>query len=164
MNETATDDHDAQEKLRELLKKFRFAMVTTRAQDGSLQAHPLTVQEAEFDGDLWFVIARHASAVRHIQADPRVGVSFSSNDAWLSLTGRAEVVTDAAKLEQLWNAAIEAWFPQGPGDPDIVLLRFDAEGGEYWDSPGGRVATLLAFVKHRVTGERLEGENEKFDL
>lgn len=164
MNETATDDHDAQEKLRELLKKFRFAMVTTRAQDGSLQAHPLTVQGAEFDGDLWFVIARHASAVRHIQADPRVGVSFSSNDAWLSLTGRAEVVTDAAKLEQLWNPAIEAWFPQGPGDPEIVLLRFDAEGGEYWDSPGGRVATLLAFVTHKVTGERLEGENEKLDL
>ncbi|MEI3867476.1 pyridoxamine 5'-phosphate oxidase family protein [Microbacterium sp. CCNWLW134] len=164
MNETATPENDEQAKLRELLKKFRFAMVTTRAADGSLQAHPLTVQEAEFDGDLWFVIARHASAVQHVQADPRVGVSFSSNDAWLSLSGRAEVVTDDAKLRELWNAGVEAWFPNGPEDPEIVLLRFDAEGGEYWDSPGGRVATLLAFVKHKVTGERLEGEHEKFDL
>ncbi|AZC15305.1 pyridoxamine 5'-phosphate oxidase family protein [Microbacterium sp. ABRD28] len=164
MNETATPENDEQAKLRELLKKFRFAMVTTRAADGSLQAHPLTVQEAAFDGDLWFVIARHASAVQHVQADPRVGVSFSSNDAWLSLSGRAEVVTDDAKLRELWNAGVEAWFPNGPEDPEIVLLRFDAEGGEYWDSPGGRVATLLAFVKHKVTGERLEGENEKFDL
>jgi hypothetical protein len=33
--------------LNDLLKKFRFAMVTTRAEDGALHAHPLTVQEHE---------------------------------------------------------------------------------------------------------------------
>ena len=34
------------EKLNELLKDFRFAMLTSRAEDGKLTAHPLTVQEA----------------------------------------------------------------------------------------------------------------------
>lgn len=152
------------QKLHDLLPKFRFAMVTTRDADGTLTAHPLTVQETEFDGDLWFVIGRHASAVEHIQRDPRVGVSFSSNDAWLSLAGTAHIVEDDAKLKEQWNSALEAWFPEGPEDPEVVLLKVDAESGEYWDSPGGRVATALAFVKHKITGERLEGDNEKFDL
>ncbi len=152
------------QKLNELLKKFRFAMVTTRAEDGTLTAHPLTVQETESDGDLWFVIGRHASAAQHVLRDPHVGVSFSSSDAWMSLAGHAEIVDDTAKLKEQWNPALEAWFPQGPEDPDIVLLKVNAESGEYWDSPGGRVASVLAFVKHKVTGERLEGENEKFDL
>ncbi|MGP3535014.1 pyridoxamine 5'-phosphate oxidase family protein [Microbacterium sp. RD1] len=152
------------EKLNELLGKFRFAMVTTRAEDGSLHAHPLTVQESDFDGDLWFVIGRSASAVTHIGLDPAVGVSFSSNDAWLSLAGSAELVEDPAKLREQWNPALEAWFPNGPEDPEVVLLKVNALSGEYWDSPGGRITTVLAFLKHKVTGERLEGDNEKFDL
>ena len=151
-------------KLNELLKGFRFAMVTTRTAEGKLVAHPLTVQETEFDGDLWFVISRTASAVEHVRLDPTVGVSFSSNDSWLSLSGTAHVVEDDAKLREQWNAGLEAWFPEGPEDPDIVLLKVDADSAEYWDSPGGRVASLVAFVKHKVTGDRMEGENEKIDL
>ncbi|KAA9157553.1 pyridoxamine 5'-phosphate oxidase family protein [Microbacterium lushaniae] len=151
-------------KLNELLNGFRFAMVTTRTAEGKLVAHPLTVQETEFDGDLWFVISRQASAVEHIRLDPTVGVSFSSNDSWLSLSGTAHVVEDDAKLREEWNAGLEAWFPEGPEDPNVVLLKIDADSAEYWDSPGGRVASLLAFVKHKVTGDRMEGENEKIDL
>src|SRR3546814_10668145 len=75
-----TADASELAKLNDLLKGFRFAMVTTRTADGRLVAHPLTVQETEFDGDLWFVISRQASAVEHIRLDPTVGVSFSSND------------------------------------------------------------------------------------
>jgi general stress protein 26 len=159
---TATTDE--LQKLAELLKGFRFAMLTTRASDGTLTAHPLTVQEAEFDGDLWFIIGKDASAVTHIALDPVVGVSFSSNDSWLSLAGNASLVDDAAKLRALWSAGVEAWFPNGPEDPNVGLLKVDALSGEYWDSPGGKVASLVAFVKHKVTGEKYEGDNEKFEL
>jgi len=152
------------EKLARLLKDFRFAMLTSRDEDGKLTAHPLTVQESEFDGDLWFIIGRHASAVEHIARDANVGVSFSSNDSWLSLAGTASIVDDGAKLRELWNPAVEAWFPDGPEDPNVTLLRVDTVSGEYWDSPGGKVATIVAFVKHKVTGEKYEGDNEKFDL
>ncbi|MBZ4486569.1 pyridoxamine 5'-phosphate oxidase family protein [Microbacterium sp. cx-55] len=151
-------------KLNDLLKDFRFAMLTTRATDGTLTAHPLSVQESEFDGDLWFIVGRNAPAVQHVQVDPMVGVSFSSNSSWLSLAGSAEVVDDAAKLTQLWNSAVDAWFPNGPEDPNVTLLRVNALSGEYWDSPGGRVATIAAFVKQKVTGEKFEADNEKFDL
>ena len=32
-----------------------------------------------------------------------------------------------------------------------------AETGEYWDTPGGRIATLISFVKSKLTGERFDG-------
>jgi general stress protein 26 len=151
-------------KLAELLKKFRFAMLTTREPDGTLTAHPLTVQEAEFDGDLWFIVGSHASAVEHIASDSSVGVSFSANDAWLSLAGTAETVTDKAKLHQYWSPSVEAWFPDGPDSSDVTLLKVTALSGEYWDSPGGRLASALSFVKTKLTGQRYDAENEKFDL
>ena len=153
------------EKLNELLKKFRFAMVTTRAEDGALHAHPLTVQETESDGDLWFIVGTHASAVAHVRRDPKVGLSFSSDSTWLSLAGEAEVVDDPAKLKELWSTSVEAWFPDGPESPGVTLLRVNTLSGEYWGSAGGRIATAIALVTSKVTGERPQGgENEKFDL
>ena len=160
----ATATPDELKKLDDLLKKFRFAMLTTREPDGTLTAHPLTVQEAEFDGDLWFIVGTHASAVEHVASDSQVGVSFSSNDAWLSLAGTAEVVHDQGKLKQLWSSSVEAWFPDGPESSDVTLLKVSALSGEYWDSPGGRIASAVSFVKSKLTGQPYEGENEKFDL
>ncbi|KQR20814.1 pyridoxamine 5'-phosphate oxidase family protein [Microbacterium sp. Leaf151] len=151
--------------LNELLKKFRFAMVTTRAEDGALHAHPLTVQETESDGDLWFIVGSDASAVSHVRRDPKIGLSFSSDSTWLSLAGKAEVVDDLAKLKELWSTSVEAWFPDGPESPGVTLLRVNTLSGEYWGSAGGRIATAIALVTSKVTGERPQGgENEKFDL
>ena len=151
--------------LNDLLKKFRFAMVTTRAEDGALHAHPLTVQERESDGDLWFIVGTHASAVEHVRRDPKVGLSFSSDSTWLSLAGHAEIVDDLAKLNVLWSTSVEAWFPDGPESPGVTMLKVSALTGEYWGSAGGRLATAIALVTSRVTGERPKGgENEKFDL
>jgi general stress protein 26 len=83
----------------------------------------------------------------------------------VSLSGRAVVVEDAAKKRELWNSAVEAWFPDGPDDDGVVLLKVEGESAEYWNTPGGRLATVLSFAKAKVTGERIEGgENEKVEL
>ena len=47
----------------------------------------------------------------------------------------------------------------------MVLIKVTADGAEYWDTPGGRVASVLSFVKSKVTGQPYDGgENEKVDL
>ena len=152
------------QRVAELLKDFRFAMFTTRNAEGRLVSHPLTVQEAEFDGDLWFLVSKSATLVLDAQADERVGVSLRSNDSWVSLSGTAELVDDPAKVRELWSPTVEAWFTNGPDDPEVGLLKFTAESAEYWDSPGGKIASLFSFVKSKITGEPYEGENETVEL
>jgi len=157
-------DTDPYKTLTDLLADFRFAMLTTIDADGKLVAHPLTVQEREFDGDLWFIIGKDASAVQQLHADDTAGVTLSSDSSWVSLAGTAALVEDPAKLDELWNGAVDAWFPDGPSDPRVGLLKFSADSAEYWDSPGGKVATAIALVKSKVTGETYEGDNAKLDL
>jgi general stress protein 26 len=148
----------------ELLKRERFGFLTTITVDRRLTSRPMTLQEAEFDGDLWFFAERDSNPVRHIAASPEVNLGAGSGGSWVSLTGDAEVVEDAARKRELWNSAVEAWFPQGPDDDSVVLIKVHADSAEYWDSPG-RLATLLSFAKAKVTGERIEaGENEKVEL
>jgi general stress protein 26 len=152
-------------KVAELLKGQRFGMLTTTDPDGTLISRPMAMQEVEFDGDLWFFAARDSRKIAQLSAHSQVNVAVGSSDTWVSLTGTGVVVTDAAKKRELWNSMVEAWFPDGPDDDGVVLLKVVAESAEYWDSPGGRVATALSFAKAKLTGERYSGgENEKVDL
>jgi general stress protein 26 len=157
---------DESRKVAELLKGERFAFLTTRTPDGTLTSRPMTLQEVEFDGDLWFFAERDSNPVKHITLSPQVNVGVGSGGSWVSLTGRATVVDDLAKKRELWNSAVEAWFPDGPDDDDsVVLLKVEGDSAEYWDTPGGRLATVLSFAKAKLTGERIEGgENEKVEL
>ncbi|MBN3928925.1 pyridoxamine 5'-phosphate oxidase family protein [Streptomyces verrucosisporus] len=77
----------------------------------------------------------------------------------MALTGRAQVVDDRAKLEELWNTFAEAWLPGGPENPDAVLLRVDVERAEYWDTPGGKVSSLISFAKTKLTGDTLDTDH-----
>src|SRR3954471_16230577 len=100
------------QKVAELIKGEGFAFLTTTSPDGTLTSRPMTLQEVEFDGDLWFFAERDSNPVRHVVTSPQVNVGVGSGGSWVSLTGRARVVEDPAKKRDLWNSAVEAWFPE----------------------------------------------------
>lgn len=151
-------------KVAELLKEFKICMLTTVDGDGHLVSRPMAVQEVEFDGDLWFFTDEKSHKVEETSEDSRVNVSFSSRDSWVSVSGKIETVRDEGKTKELWSKSLEAWFPDGPETLGILLLKVEAHTAEYWDSPGSTVTTALSFVKAKVTGERLESENETVKL
>jgi general stress protein 26 len=153
------------QKVAGLAKEIRIGMLTTVDSDGHFTSRPMAQQEVEFDGDLWFFAERDSRKVAHIAANPHVGLTLTSGDTWISIDGEAEIVDDNAKARELWNAWVEAWLPQGPDDPSIVLIKLNGHSAEYWDTPGGRIASVISFVKAKVTGERYEGgDNEKVTL
>lgn len=152
-------------KVAELAKDIRIGMLTTVDATGNFISRPMGQQEVEFDGDLWYFAERDSRKVRQIVANPHVGVTLSSNSTWISIDGTAEIVDDKAKVHELWNGWVEAWLPQGPDDPSVVLIKVTGESAEYWDTPGGRIASVISLVKSKVTGERYDGgENERVDL
>ncbi|WP_181781564.1 pyridoxamine 5'-phosphate oxidase family protein [Pseudonocardia pini] len=160
-----SDNETAVAKIAELASDITIAMLTTVDQEGHLTARPMAQQETEFDGDLWFFVEKDSRTARSISVNPKAGVSLSSRDTWVSLSGTATLVEDRAKAQQLWNKWVEAWMPGGVDDPNLTLIHFHAEAGEYWDTPGGLVASALSFAKAKVSGERYEGtENETVDL
>jgi general stress protein 26 len=122
-------------------------------------------QEVAGDGALWFFAERDSRKVSHITSNSYVNVTLTSSDTWISISGTARVVEDATKAQEFWNPFVEAWLPQGPTDPSVVLIRIDGETAEYWDTPEGRIATAISFAKAKLTGHRYEGgENETVTL
>lgn len=165
---TKTEDEivgDDVRKVAELARDIRIGMLTTVDETGNFISRPMGQQEVEFDGDLWYFAEGDSRKVRQIIANPHVGVTLSSNSTWISIDGTAQIVDDKAKVRELWNGWVEAWLPQGPDDPSVVLIKVNGESAEYWDTPGGRIASVISLVKSKVTGERYDGgENERVDL
>ncbi len=159
-----TDTEDIS-KVTDTINDSHIGMLTTINEEGALVSRPLAVQHVEEDGDLWFFTGRGTSQVAHVQANPRVNVSFGKRTEWVSVAGTAEVVTDRAKIHEMWNQTVEAWFPDGPDTPEVCLLRVDSDSAEYWTSPGGTAATVFQWVKSKVTHSRMSvGESGTVEL
>ncbi|MBG0740197.1 pyridoxamine 5'-phosphate oxidase family protein [Paeniglutamicibacter antarcticus] len=153
------------QKVVDIINDTKIGMFTTTNENGGLVSRPLVAQEVRDDGDLWFFTDKDTSQVTHVRARKEVNVSFGNRSEWVSVAGRAEVIEDRAKAEQLWNPIVEAWFPQGPGTPGLVLIRVESESAQYWDTPGGPVAAVLSWVKSRLTGQRIDaGESHTTEL
>lgn len=134
----------------EIAQDARSCMLTSTGDDGALHARPMTPQQVTDDLEAWFFLSGSSDQARDIVARPRVNLSFEGPGDWLSVAGLATLVDDRRLVEEMWSPLVEEWFPDGPSDPDVVLLRVDAASAEYWKSPGGRVTSVLRYEKARV--------------
>jgi general stress protein 26 len=153
-------------KLHELIKDIRIAMLVT-IDEGQLRARPMATQQTKFDGTLWFMTSSRTHKVEEIRKDNRVNISYSAPDdnTYISVSGHADIVTDRAKIKELWNPIYKAWFPEGLDDPSICLLKVDVSQAEYWDSSSSTIVQVAGFVKAVATGKPADGgENEKLNL
>ena len=150
------DTHEAREKLWALIKDIKFGMFTSRHGNGHLHARPMTVQNAKVDTDssLWFFMSRTNEAVRDLATDDSVNVSFADPgaDSYVSVAGHASVVDDRSKKEQLWSPMAKAWFPEGPGDPNLALVRVEIVHADYWDVKESKVVQLFQMARAAMTG------------
>jgi general stress protein 26 len=106
----------------------------------------------------------HSSKEDEIETAPDVGLVFidSSSKAYLSITGRACVMRDVEKTKEVWRKTDGVWWPGGPSDTDVCLLRIEPLTAELWDGPASAVVTAFEFAKARLTGEEPNvGENRK---
>ena len=153
MNETSK----SRDKLWTLIKDIKFAMFTTRHGNGHLHARPMTTQNKALDDDdsLWFFMSKTGDPVDDLKTDPVVNVVYAdpSSDTYVSVSGTAAMIEDAAKKEQLWSKLAAAWFPGGPADPDLALVQVRIAHAHYWDVKESKLVQLYAMAKAAVTGK-----------
>jgi general stress protein 26 len=146
-----------------IIAKVGVCMLTTQFA-GGLRARPVEARPDRDAGLIFFVTDIHSAKEDEIAAAPDVGLVFidPSDKAYLSITGRARVMRDAAKAKAIWKMTDDAWWPRGPSQPDVCLLRIEPLTAELWDGPASTAVMVIEFVKAKLTGtEPNLGENRK---
>ncbi|MES1255920.1 MAG: pyridoxamine 5'-phosphate oxidase family protein [Acidobacteriota bacterium] len=148
---------DAIAKVRALLPKFHSAMMVTHAGTGDVHVRPLALQgdTSTFGGVLWFFTDVRSRKVQESSNRSPVSLTFQSDgdSAYLHLVGTATVTHDIPKMRELYSPLLRTWFPEGLDDPFLTLMKFEASGGAYWESPGGMLQVLASFAKASLTGK-----------
>ena len=147
-------DASAQEKLWGLIKKYRFAMMTTHESGHVLRSRPMTTIDRDYDGSLWFFAKADSAAVDAIASHAQVCLSYSDSDNFdfVCVAGPGAIVKDVSKKKELWKPAVQAWFPEGPESSHNVLIRVTPDHAEYWDSKSSKLVQLFTLAKALATG------------
>ena len=139
-------------ELARLIKGIDTAMLTTRSGEGRLVSRPLQQRQVTEDGVLYFLTSIDSKKVHELAGDPCVNLSYVDDGRYVSVDGRAEVVRDQGKIDQLWNETFDQlYFPKGRTDPELVVLRVVAQTAEAWTSAGTSVGRAFDFLKAKLT-------------
>lgn len=148
-NLTATD---AVKKIREIAKDANICMFVTDLSNLPLSARPMATQEVDDEGNIWFMSDKHSDKNAEIENDEQVQLFYShtGNYEYLSIFGRAEIVNDRRKIEELWTQMAKTWFKEGKDDPNISLIKVVPEDAYYWDTKNNKMVSLIKFAMGAV--------------
>lgn len=143
-------------RLSELTKGFSSAMLVTLDDSDDLRARPMAVAGIDDPNVLWFATDANSGKIDELRSDSRVAVTFQGRARFLSIPGKAEVIIDADKIDELWKESWSLWFEEGRDD-DIALVRVQADKAETWTTSGEDVASFLwSAGKAAVTGSKVD--------
>jgi general stress protein 26 len=156
----------AQDHVWDIAEKIGICMLTT-ATDHGMRSRPMHAVPDRDTGCIWFITDQRGAKDEEIKAAPDVCLAFADtrSNTYLSMTGRAETLCDAAKARELWSPETQAWWPKGPTDPDVRVLRAVPDQAEYWDARGNSITVALKLAAARLSGHPRDlGENKKVAL
>jgi general stress protein 26 len=147
---------DDQSVLWDKLAEERTAMLVTHDAGGIPIARPVQPVRIEAEARLWIFTARNGDIAADIQRSANVHVIFVSQERelYVSLNGEARLLVDPATAREIWSPLAGAWYPAGPDDPNLALLRVDVHRGDYWDMKDAKLVRFFKLTAAAVTGTR----------
>lgn len=145
---------ESKKQLAEVLASFDTGMLITRHGEGE-HARPMAVAKLEGTRTLWFATSIASPKADEIRSDQRVAVTFQAGSKYAALSGRAQLVRDRAKIDELWKDTWKVWFPKGKEDPEVALIRVDVDDAEYWDNGGTKgIRYVVEAARAVLNGEK----------
>ena len=153
---------NAIKKMSELIKGAETCFFCTSKPDGELDVRPMSVQQVDEQGNLWFLSADDSHKNQELAVNPRVRMFFqgSPHSDFLHLDGTATVSRDKAKIKELWKFVLKTWFTEGEDDPRITVIKVAPSHGYYWDTKHGNAVAGVKMLIGAAVGVTLDDSIE----
>lgn len=154
---------EAIEKLQELVNKSDTCFFCTKLNSGGpFSTRPMTIQEVDEQGNLWFLMSNDSHTYQELQEDSHVQLNLqgSSHSDFFTLYGTATVSQDKAKIKELWEPLMKTWFTEGEDDPRIALVQLRPNEGYYWDTKNGNMVAGVKMLIGALVGQTYDDSIE----
>lgn len=170
INRNQTEDNradlsgqDAIKQIKTIVEKAQTCFFCTAVFTGdSSGARPMSVQQVDDAGNLWFLSADDSHKNAEIALDPTVKLYFqgSPHSDFLQLNGHATISRDKAKIKELWEFVIKTWFTEGVDDPRITVIKVAPSEGYYWDTKHGNAVAGIKMLIGATIGKTMDDSIE----
>lgn len=145
---------EAVSKLRDIVKGSPTCMFATNLEQAPFHVVPMRVQEADYEGNLWFFSSLDSTHATHIHQDPRVQLIFSNSPGmeFMTVFGNASITTEKTQIDRLWDEMVSSWFGGERENPRVCLIKVQPAVAHYWDSEDGKLITIAKMLTQAVTG------------
>jgi len=111
---------------RHILEEAEFCFLITRGESEALNARLMQPFGPDDDLTIWFGASPRSRKIREIRQDNRVTVTFeyAEEAAYATLLGEAAIKNNIEIRRRYWRESFSAFWPEGPGDDDYILIRF----------------------------------------
>jgi len=132
-------------QIRTLIDEQKTVMMASHLDKVPFSICPMTLQQMDEKGDLWFFASQDSDLFKDIAKDNRVQIIYTDNQkqTYISIFGNATHIIANQKKEELWNSNLLNWF-KGKDDPNLALISVNMENAYYWDNEN---AKLISFFK-----------------
>ena len=157
---------EAKEKITKMAEDIDFAMMATNLENIPLSVIPMSTKKVDGEGNIWFLSGKDSDHNKDIEKDPNAQLIYSKPGSmqFLSVYGRATIVTDKSILEDLYSKADDNWF-DGKDDPNLTAISFKPSEAAYWDSKSNKLVSLFKMGVGAVTGNKQDvGETGKLKV
>jgi general stress protein 26 len=138
---------------RELIATVPICWLATRSLEGGTNARAVNSSAGRPGSDEWtrrFLVRRSSRKVAEMRAGPQVTLAYQhpSGERYVALGGRAELIESVAEMRTLWRSELDAHFPAGFADANMIVVRVDVDRIEVHalgvtPAPFGHGRTLL---------------------
>jgi general stress protein 26 len=152
---------DAIKKIKDLSESAKVCMFCTELDKLPINSRPMSLQETDDEGNLWFISSDTSNKNFEIKEDRRVQLFFMNNSdyQYLSVYGTATIYKDRSTIEDKWSPMAKAWFENGKDDPNVSIIRVEPTDTYYWDTKVGKLVSLFTFVASAVTGKTTDNSD-----
>jgi general stress protein 26 len=154
---------DAIKQIKTIVEKAQTCFFCTAVSTGdSSGARPMSVQQVDDAGNLWFLSPDDSHKNAEIALDPAVKLYFqgSAHSDFLQLNGHATISRDKAKIKELWEPIIKTWFTEGVDDPRITVIKVAPSDGYYWDTKHGNAVAGIKMLIGAAIGKTMDDSIE----
>lgn len=110
---------------------------------------PMMAQlDSEAQSTIWFFTSRRGPFAQ----GGRATATFTGkgHDLFARVSGTLVEETDPARFELEWSPAVQAWFPGGKDDPDLLMLRMELATAEIWNLDYGLINTAKMMLGYDI--------------
>lgn len=153
------NNEEAISKLKEMATKIDIGMLCTHTKDSKhVHAVPMSTQEVDDQGNIWFLFSSESETFGHLQEDSTICLLYSDpgNYSFLSIHADTEVSQDQARIDKYWNKMIEGWFEKGKEDPRIRVMKVKPHEAHYWDTKSNKLITFMKVAVSGITGQKMD--------